>query len=651
MASTTSPRLTILGGPLAGRELTLDEAVDNILIGSDPSCRFHIDLPGISPIHARLWVDWQGLTVYDTGTPEGVYLNDDRVERSMPVHNGDILWLGTPGGEGVVMIQCRVPARAPAEAAAAPVTSTPTPAPAEEPVSAAFDEPVEILPEEPAPGIDTVQITAPAERTSSAPPVEDMEDDGATLVLAAAPDFDSQPPLASASPAVAPPAAWVSEDPVRFELDTPAPPAPVEVTFEEDIDETALLAAQATTSLPVSPALPATPPPAPTVAPALVSVPAPVAPPKRPEPAARPASAPATTPAPVVRPTPAPGPAPAPRAGSIPRAVSSPTSAPTRSSGGAGKLIGALALLALLVVAGLLGYRLLPRGGSAQPPTPASTPSVLPSASAPTATDVPDAATPAPLATPPIEESVTVVPGTPTPAPGATPTPRPSATPRPSVSTAPSSAPAAAAGPSAEALRAQQTAAQVSSLLTQGDGALAERRYDAAAGFYGQVLQLEPQNAAALRGRAEASAGQAAARRTFVAGRSSLQGAKSGKRNVAGFESEDVEVAKSPDYSGRIDFEVSPRSVRPGDAYTVKVYLLNDGKKDFKIAAFSAVTVANGERSGGAMPSAARDIDPQKRALVQEISGTWKDGTNAWSLEVTVTSGHGEVVRNTLTWR
>jgi hypothetical protein len=264
---------------------------------------------------------------------------------------------------------------------------------------------------------------------------------------------------------------------------------------------------------------------------------------------------------------------------------------------------------------------------------------------------VASAATPEPLATPPIEESVTIVPGVPTPAPGATPTPRPTPTPRASASQAPSAAPVPPVGPTAEALRAQQTAAQVASLLTQADGAAAERRYDVALGFYNQVLQLDPQNAAAQRGRAEASAAQLAARRTFVAGRSTLQGAKSDKRGVAGFESEDVEVAKSPDYSGRLDFEASPRSVRPGEPYSVKVYLLNDGKKGFRIAAFNAVTLTNGERSGGAMPPAVREVDTQKRVLVQEISGVWKDGTNTWALEVTVTSGHGEVVRNTLTWR
>ena len=73
------PSLNVLSGPLSGRKLVLEDAVDNILIGSDPSCGFVLDTPGVSPIHARLWVDLNGATVYDTNSPNGVYVNDDRV--------------------------------------------------------------------------------------------------------------------------------------------------------------------------------------------------------------------------------------------------------------------------------------------------------------------------------------------------------------------------------------------------------------------------------------------------------------------------------------------------------------------------------------------------------------------------------------------
>ena len=127
-SSSSRSRLTVLTGPMAGKELVLEETVDNVLIGSDPSCRFHVPGPGVSPIHARLWMDASGVTVYDTNSARGLYVNDDRVSGQAPLRNGDILWLGTPGEDDVVMIQCRLPTRA---AAPSPPTPTPIPAPPE----------------------------------------------------------------------------------------------------------------------------------------------------------------------------------------------------------------------------------------------------------------------------------------------------------------------------------------------------------------------------------------------------------------------------------------------------------------------------------------------------------------------------------------
>src|ERR1700704_4957482 len=150
------PSLNVLSGPLSGRKLVLEDAVDNILIGSDPSCGFVLDTPGVSPIHARLWVDLHGATVYDTNSPAGVYVNGDRVVKEAPVRNGDILWLGPPGEEGSVLIQCILPPRPSAEAAAPEAASaTPPPIPTREataPIDGgatmAFGMP-EYLPDEP----------------------------------------------------------------------------------------------------------------------------------------------------------------------------------------------------------------------------------------------------------------------------------------------------------------------------------------------------------------------------------------------------------------------------------------------------------------------------------------------------------------------
>ena len=59
-SSSQQPSLTVLGGPMAGQRLVLDESVANLLIGSDPSCDFYLPHDSVSPIHARLWVDLDG---------------------------------------------------------------------------------------------------------------------------------------------------------------------------------------------------------------------------------------------------------------------------------------------------------------------------------------------------------------------------------------------------------------------------------------------------------------------------------------------------------------------------------------------------------------------------------------------------------------
>jgi hypothetical protein len=104
---SSTATFTVRGGPLDRRRLDVDEAVDEILIGSDTDCRFCLDVPGVSPIHARVWMDLDGVTVHDTHSPRGVYVNDDRVTGQAALRDRDILWLGPPGDESSVMIECR----------------------------------------------------------------------------------------------------------------------------------------------------------------------------------------------------------------------------------------------------------------------------------------------------------------------------------------------------------------------------------------------------------------------------------------------------------------------------------------------------------------------------------------------------------------
>ncbi len=99
--------LSILGGSLHGRRHNPDEVVAEILIGSDPGCQLVVDLPGISPIHAKVWADLNESTVYDTSAPRGVYVNAERVEHKAPIGERDVLWLGPPQEPDSVCIQCQ----------------------------------------------------------------------------------------------------------------------------------------------------------------------------------------------------------------------------------------------------------------------------------------------------------------------------------------------------------------------------------------------------------------------------------------------------------------------------------------------------------------------------------------------------------------
>jgi FHA domain/IPT/TIG domain len=98
--------LSVLGGPLHGRRYNPEEVVGEVLIGSDSSCHLVLDLPTISPIHAKVWTDLDDCKLLDTSAPRGVYLNNDRVEGQVRLDEGDVFWLGSPQEPGSICIKC-----------------------------------------------------------------------------------------------------------------------------------------------------------------------------------------------------------------------------------------------------------------------------------------------------------------------------------------------------------------------------------------------------------------------------------------------------------------------------------------------------------------------------------------------------------------
>ena len=743
-SSSQQPSLTVLGGPLGGQRLVLDDAVANLLIGSDPSCDLYLPHDTVSPIHARLWVDLDGAVLHDTSSPYGVYVNDVRVVGKHPLHNGDIVWLGSPGGADVVMIQCTL-AEKPDEAGTAPsppddaaerdALDSLAPTLAAGPSLADFDEPPrpgESLPvwepeEAAAPEAEPPPIPRPEPPPIRPPePPEPEEDDGSRTVafklpadFAAAlattraqpaeapPPLPPRPPLPPAPPPVAPTpsddlaAVWAEPDtepylvepepvlaepkPASAEMDAtqvmfaelappaPAPVPPASAGPTSDFDDMVFSVPDEPPAAPA--AAPAAPPPAapaeqetvllapmprpqpPVPAPPAPAPPAPAppapAPPAPAPPKMQPARAPAP-PRPVAPRPPAARPA-APAAARPARPAARVEPAPDEAIEAPSRALplAALAGAGVLVVAAAAGaYWYLNRAEPAQsaslspPPPVVATPAATPMTTlraqptpdpAPTAEALPTVAPP--------EDVVTIV-RTATPPPRAVPSAAPTvaATPRPVETRRPDPVDPAA---SARA----RVATQVSGLLAQGQAAAAARNYDAAAGLYDAALRLDPQNTAALSGKASAASARAHARRAFVAGRTAVQTEKARGGGLAGFDSSDVKLQKAPDFQGRVEFVMTPSSVQPGDPWTLKVYVVNEGKKAIKISALSVATVVNGTRSGTGGAPKNREIAPQQRVVVDELSGTWPAGVTSWSTEVKVTAGKNDTLQSQLTWK
>ncbi len=263
----------------------------------------------------------------------------------------------------------------------------------------------------------------------------------------------------------------------------------------------------------------------------------------------------------------------------------------------------------------------------------------------------------APVTLPP----ATQVAAAPSPLPSATPTPpaSPAETPTPAATPEPSPRVAQAVAPPKPKPLVTPTPApppigpRVAALMGQAEQAVNAGEYEAAAGFFEQVLQLDAQNTKARVGYTGALTIAASLKKSFNPGVSSAESAKSssGPGKISGFDAGDVEVKRAPEVPGRVEFEVDPPHVKPGDHYNVKVYLVNTGKKGIKIKSMNVTRVANGSRTSTTVASRAAEIGKGERTLVETLPGVWTEDASSWSLEVAVVSQKSDTYQNRLTWK
>jgi hypothetical protein len=142
-----------------------------------------------------------------------------------------------------------------------------------------------------------------------------------------------------------------------------------------------------------------------------------------------------------------------------------------------------------------------------------------------------------------------------------------------------------------------------------------------------------------------------AAQRRFVLERTAAESNRRASGGLDGFEAEGVDLKRAPDVLGRVDFEVQPAQVLPGDRFTVSVYLINDGKKDIKLKDMFVATNVNGRLTSGPAVPKKRDIPPKGKLVIASFTDTWRDTIATWAMDVTVTSDRGDVYKNQIVWR
>jgi predicted Ser/Thr protein kinase len=116
---------------------------------------------------------------------------------------------------------------------------------------------------------------------------------------------------------------------------------------------------------------------------------------------------------------------------------------------------------------------------------------------------------------------------------------------------------------------------------------------------------------------------------------------------LEGFETEDVKTRRPPRFTGRMEFEVLPPEVRPGDSFVVHVVLVNEGREMVRVRGIELATIADGEKAPAPFKALQKEVAPRTRALVAEYSGVWSD-TGSWELEAEVTADGDERVRSKL---
>jgi tRNA A-37 threonylcarbamoyl transferase component Bud32/tetratricopeptide (TPR) repeat protein len=208
--------------------------------------------------------------------------------------------------------------------------------------------------------------------------------------------------------------------------------------------------------------------------------------------------------------------------------------------------------------------------------------------------------------------------------------------------------------------------AQIPALLNQAIDAIGKKEYDQADNIYQQILKMDPANQAALSGRTSLAAVRAMAAttpgttsagcHTFQAsGTTSAAPEGDGTGAPPGFDSTSGVKSKlateSAALPGKIAFEYPSGCLNAGDNFKVKISLRNEGSAPIDVKFIFVNTKINGKGVNGRVPPMVSSVAPGQRAALWQIEDSWKQDTQNWSCEVTITTARNETYKSQLAWK
>jgi hypothetical protein len=161
--------------------------------------------------------------------------------------------------------------------------------------------------------------------------------------------------------------------------------------------------------------------------------------------------------------------------------------------------------------------------------------------------------------------------------------------------------------------------------VAEGERALAEGKLAEADERFGAVLAIAPAEARASVGKARVATTRLGLARTFVPDLPSSEAEEGPVKSVPGFKDlQGMDVRKAVKVPGRAELEAAPERVKPGDSYTVRVYLRNqDAKKKLRVVHVKARNTVNGQDSAVEVSWKPLEIKHRERPLVASLSGRW----------------------------